>query len=169
MSKKNQKLTLDVVEQASSKYDEVKTGYVNIEVDGENKTFEIDIKKNFSPIGITNLISEFIKNMDFAKNVNKEGFGGISEPYLMYLIIKHFTSLGDSMPNKLDKQLVSLQHMMNTGTFFQIVVQIDEKEIKKLKEKLDEMMKTFESRLDLVEELKDEFYGDKIKNVALME
>lgn len=169
MSKKNQKLTLDVVEQASSKFDEVKTGFVNIEVDGENKIFEIDIKKEFSPIGITNLITEFIKNMDFAKNVNREGFGNISEPYLMYLIIKHFTSLGDSMPNKLDKQLVSLQHMINTGTFFQIMVQIEQSEIEKIKCKLDETLKTIESRVDLLEDLKDEFYGDKIKSVALME
>lgn len=163
------KLTHDILEKSSKELSKTKEGKVELLVDGEKKIFEIDINIVFSPVGITNLISEFVKNMDYAKNVNKEGFGDISEPYLMYLIIKHFTSLGDTMPTKFNEQLVSLKNMMNNTSFFQIIAQVEQSEIEKLKKELDKMLTKIEERVDLVDEMKDEFYGTKIKSKVLMD
>lgn len=168
MAENNQKLTLDLISKAHEKYANIKQIDVQLEVNGEIKTFKLEMYKYFSPVGIKECLTEFIRNMDYAKSSSKDGFGNIQEPYLMYLLIKHFTNLGETMPNTFKEQLASLTHMMNTSAFFQIMVHFDEEEIKKIREELEIMLVTFQDNYQIVEEIKKKAKG-KIQNEDLLE
>jgi uncharacterized protein YpbB len=168
MAENYQQLTDGLISIAHEKYDNIKLIPVNLEIDGEVKTFELEMYKLFSPVGIKECLQEFVVNMDYAKSANKDGFGDVLEPYLMYLLIKHFTNLGESMPNTFKEQLGSLKHMMNTTAFFQIIIQFDPEEIKKIKEELEILIETFEDNYQILEELKKNAKG-KLENPELVE
>ncbi len=163
-----QKLTLEVIEKSNSQYEELKPIEVKLEIDGEIQTFELGVYEKFSPVSIKELIVEYISKIDLARKVNKDGFGNILEPYLMYLIIKHFTELGESMPNDFKKQLSSMKQMMNNSSFFQILSQFDEKEINKIKEQLEVMIATVNENSEALEELRKEYF-DKLQDKSLLD
>jgi uncharacterized protein YpbB len=168
MAENIQQLNFDLISKAHEKYENIKLIPVKLEIDGEVQEFELEMYKLFSPVGIKECITEFVANIDYAKNTNREGFGDIQEPYLMYLLIKHFTNLGESMPNTFKEQLASLKHMMNTTAFFQIMLHFDENEIKKIKDEMESLLETFEDNYHIFEEMKKEARG-KIENEDLLE
>jgi hypothetical protein len=155
MAENKELLNLDLLSKAHEQFENIKEIPVNLNIDGEVRTFTVEMYKYFSPVSIKECLQEYVRNMDYAKVSNRDGFGDIAEPYLMYLLIKHFTNLGETMPSEFNKQLNSLKQMMNTSAFFQILIHFDEEEIKKIKEDLEVMMVTFEDNYKIIEEIKN--------------
>lgn len=168
MEKEKQTSPLDLIAKAHEKYENIKEIPVKLEIEGEVQTVNVEMYKVFSPVGIKECVTEFIGNIDVAKNINKQGFGDVQEPYLMYLLIKHFTNLGEHMPNNFKEQLLSLKQMMNTTVLFQLMVHFDESELDKIKEELEIALETFEDNYQIVEEIK-KMAKDKVVNKDLLD
>lgn len=156
-------LTMDMVEQANVEYENIKEILVDIEINNEIKIVKVSMYKVFSPVAIRDCLTEYIRNMEKAKNISKLGFGDIAEPYLFYLFIKYFTTLGEEMPTKFNEQLHSMTHMINKGVLFQIVAHFEEEEIDLVVEELDNLTKTFEDNYGLIDEMK-KLARDKVHN-----
>lgn len=169
MSKnKGNKLNLSVIEQSNKKYNEVRTEKVYIDIDGEQKEFEIDIAKTFSPLAVKELLVEYIDNMQTARMSRRYDFEKIAEPYLLYLLIKHFTSLKKEIPRDFKQQLVSLQHMVNSEVFFQIISLFDINEVEKIKKELEMFITMIEENSDEIDKLIEEYYH-KLQDKSLLD
>jgi hypothetical protein len=161
-----QKLSMEFISKASEKYENIKEVELELEIDGENKKFVVELYKHFSPISIKKCISEFVEKMERAKIVDKNGFGNITQPYLIFLIIKHFTTL--NLPESFEEQILTLEKMVNTGILFKIFLNFDEEEIKKINDELEFILNNFDKNKEIVEGLKKEF-RNKIENKFLLD
>lgn len=153
-------LTINMIAKSHEQFENVVLVPINLEVDGEIKQFKIEMYKIFSPIDITSLVHEFVKNIDLARKKDKLGYKDILQPYLMWLLIKHFTNLGEQMPEKFSEQLVSLKHMINTHLLYQIALCFDEEQIERVNKELNALVDNFEDKKEskmseLYEEYKD--------------
>lgn len=146
--------TMDMLSRAHKKYENLKEAFIAVNVDGEEKVVTVEVYRIFSPIAIKQCIAEYVKNMEVAKNVDKYGMEDVAEPYLLYLMVKHFTTLGESMPKNFKEQLTSLQYMINENVLFQIVAHFDETEVERVKKGIEEIIVTFEDNYGLVDEMK---------------
>lgn len=155
-----EKFTFDLISKSHKKFENIKIIPIKVEVDGEIKETELGIYKIFSPTKISECTKDFIKNIDKARKIDRDGFGDITEPYLMWLIIKHFSEMEDAMPNDFNKQVNSLMEMVNTGVLFQIMVHFDNEQIELIKESLEIALATFNENephmLELKEKIKKE-------------
>ena len=149
-----EKLTSELISRSHERFENIKVIPVNVDVDGEIKEVELEVFKLFSPTKIQECTREFIQNIDKARKVDRDGFGDITEPYLMWLIIKHFSEMENSMPNDFEKQIMSLKQMINTGVLFQIIVHFDNEQIELIKESLEIALATFNENEPHLIELK---------------
>jgi uncharacterized protein (UPF0297 family) len=150
MTEQLQSLDFQLIERASEKYENIKEAIINMEVDGEVQPFIVEIYKHFSPVQVKMCVQEFVEKLHHVRTHDKSGFEGVVMPYMMFLIIKHFTTL--KLPNRFAEQLVAIEHMTNTGTMFQIFMYMDENEVNKVKQEVGFVVENFESNL---EETKD--------------
>lgn len=155
-----EKLTYELISRSHETFENVKVIPLKIVVDEEVKEVELEILKMFSPTKIQECTREFIKNIDKARKVDRDGFGDITEPYLMWLIIKHFSEMEESMPNDFEKQILSLKQMVNTGVLFQIIVHFDNEQIELIKESLEIALATFNENEPHMLELKNRIKKD---------
>lgn len=167
-------LTMEVIEKSAQSFEKTKKVDVIVEIDGEKRAFEIEVYKKFSPVKIQGLLKEYVKNLDIArlkqyqKVKTREFQVNIAEPYFLYMLVKYFTNLGESMPTEFDKQIASLEHMINTTVLFQIVANFDESEIQKIKEALETLLENLESNIENIDELIEEYY-DKLEDKSLLD
>jgi hypothetical protein len=159
-------LTLDDIFKASDKYENVKEIQFDLEIDGELRHFSVEIYKYFSPIHVKQCIMEFISKMEHVKSVDKDGFGDIAYPYLMFLMVKHFTTL--KLPEAFNEQVVVLKKMLETGVLFKIYLNFDENEIKKIHDELKFIIDNFDKNIDAVNKFKEEL-REQIQNKELLE
>ncbi len=163
-----QDFDLSLLSKSHDKFENIKEVYIDIDVDGETVRRKIDMYKVFSPVGVQACITEFIKNIDYARKVERDLFEDILEPYLLFLLIKHFTTLGDQIPKEFKKQIVVLEQLINTGVLFQIIVHFEEEEIQRVRSELELAIHTFEDNYGIVESLK-EVYREKLDDKSLVE
>lgn len=151
-----EKFSLDLISKSHEKYENLKTITIFMDVDGELKETELDIYKIFSPVKIEECITELINNMDKIRRLKGRSFNleGVIEPYLMWLIVKYFTELEDSMPKKFEDQIISIKEMINTGVLYQIIANFDTEQIELIRENLEIAVETFENNKDVLDKLK---------------
>jgi hypothetical protein len=166
MTEQIQNLSLDMLAKASEKYENIKEVFLELDIDGETKTFKVEMYKHFSPLHIKQCVSEFIEKLDMARRVNKYGLGNIVEPYMIFLLIKHFTTL--QLPEKFEHQLKVLEQMVNTGVLFKIFVHFDENEVELIRKEIDNILNKFKENEESLETLKKE-YKLKLTNKDLLE
>lgn len=166
MTEQIQNLSMELIEKASEKYSNIREVVVKMEVDGVVRPFVVEVFKIFSPVSIKQCVQEFINKMDMAKARDKEGFGDIMIPYLMFLIVKHFTTL--KLPNTFAQELKAIEHMTNTGTLFQIMMYMDENEVSKVKDEINFVLENFDKNLPEFEEIKKAI-SKKLANKDLVE
>lgn len=166
MAENIQSLDMTLIEKASEKYSNVREVFVQMEIDDEVKPFKVEIYKVFSPIGVKSCVRELIEKLDMVKARNKDGLGDIVIPYMMFMIIKHFTTL--ELPNVFSHQIKALEHMTNTGILFQIFMYFDENEVNKIREEIIFILDNFESNLPEIEKLREEIRA-KLKDKSLVE
>jgi hypothetical protein len=134
MAKALEKLSFEAIEQSNSKYEEVTERYVTLEVNGEDKEFIVEMYKHFSPLGVEAMVRDFHEKLDTVRRKNKKSWENMFSPYLLFLLIKHFTNL--HLPDEFAQQLKAIENMTNTGALFQIFSFMDEDEINKVKDEL---------------------------------
>lgn len=163
-----EELTLDMLTLANEKYANLKEILIEMEVEGKPRIFRVGMYKAFSPFAVKDCVMEFIKNISTARIFDKDGFGDIQEPYLMWLLIKHFTTIGESLPSDFSKQLDSLKVMINNGIFFQMVIHFDEDEVAKINTEMNEVLEAFVGNKEIFEEIKNR-NADKITDKSILE
>lgn len=166
MADKIQSLDMELIERASEKYSNVREVIIHMEIDGEVKPFFVEIYKVFSPVGIKQCVAELIEKIDLVKTRDKDGFGNIIIPYMMFMIIKHFTTL--NLPNVFSHQLKAIEHMTNTGTLFQIFMHFNENEVNKVREEISFVIDNFDKKLPDIEKLRKEIQ-EKLVDKSLAE
>lgn len=153
---------LDLVEKSNSKFKLQKPVSIKGEVlqnDGKSKIEEEEIlvDRIFSPKKISKLMNEFYTNSNKLKNqVKEEDYENILEPYLMFLMVKHFSDVGEYFPVDLEKQINLMDKMIDTSTLIQIFTSFEEREIKKINEEIEISLSVFEANQEHLEEVKDE-------------
>lgn len=154
MTENLQNLDLQLIEKASEKYENIREVAVSMEIDDEIKTFKVEIYKHFAPVQVTACVQELIDKIDLVRSYDKRGFGNIIVPYMMFMIIKHFTTL--SLPKVFAHQLAAIERMTNTGTLFQIFMHMDENEIEKIKSEMMFVIENFDEKMEGVAELREQ-------------
>lgn len=163
-----EELTLDMLTLANEKYENLKEILVEMEVRGDMRVFRVGMYKVFSPFTIRDCVMEFIKNMSTARVFDKDGFGDVQEPYLMWLLIKHFTTIGENLPNKFSEQLDSLKVMINNDLFFQLIIHFDENEVAKLNTELNSILEAYTENKEIFQQMKVE-NADKFTDKSILE
>ncbi|MCY9545322.1 hypothetical protein M5X02_32355, partial [Paenibacillus alvei] len=147
-----QTLDFQTIERASEKYENLREVVVKMEVDGKIESFIVEIYKHFSPVQIKMCVQELVEKLDHVRAHNKGEVNSIIVPYMIFLIIKHFTTL--TLPNSFPQQLKAIEHMTNTGTMFQIFMNMDEEQITLIQEEVSFVVDNFNNNVDQVEEFK---------------
>lgn len=165
MAEAIEKLSLDMLVSASEKYENINELTLELEINGEVKTAIVELYKYFSPMQVKDCVKEFIQKFDIIRKKDKDGFGDITEPYLMFLIIKHFTTM--EFPDDLQSQLKYIERMLNTGIMFKIFTAFDDKEIVKIREQIEFVLENFGKNEEIMKELKQSMKG-KLENPSLI-
>lgn len=159
-------LDFQLIERASEKYENLKEVLVQMEIDGKIESFVVEIYKHFAPIQITQCVQELIEKLDHVRATNKGSVDGMVVPYMIFLFIKHFTTL--ELPNKFAEQLKAIEYMTNTGTMFQIFMSFDEDEIGKVQSEIAKVVENFNSNMEGMEEFKEQLRS-KLVDKSLLE
>lgn len=159
-------LSMELINKANEKYESVNHVIIQVEINGQFQPARVGIYKEFSTVGIKQCIAELIDKLDMAKARDRVGFVDAIMPFMMFMMIKHFTTL--NMPVVFAEQLKAIDHMINTGTLFQIFMNFDEEQVKRVQEELQFVLDSFESKSDEIEKLKVEI-KDKLVNKDLLE
>lgn len=167
MTHEYQSLDYQVIEKASEKYENLKEVLVLLEVDGKLRSYSVEMYKHFSTVQITQCVREIIEKLDHLRVRNKgEIERSVVVPYMIFLIIKHFTTL--NLPNTFAEQLKAIENMTNTGAMFQILMAFDENEVAKVQSEVNRVLENFDKNLEEVEDLKRDLML-KITDKTLLE
>ena len=123
---------------------------VLMDVRGETNSFVVKVYGKFSPLKVKMCVQELILQLDKARGKREDAIDNISVPYMIFMIIKHFTTL--KLPNSFAEQLVAIEHMTNTGTMLQIFAQMDVVEINKVQDEVQSVLEAFNSNVDKSED-----------------
>lgn len=159
-------LDYSIIQKSSEKYKNINEAVIHLEVEGEQVPFKVEVYKVFSPVSIKECVVELVQKIDSAKKVDRDGFGDILTPYVMFLCVKHFTTL--ELPEKFAEQVLAIENMLNTGALMQIYLHLDEGQLELVKEEIDRTLEVFNNNRALVDKLKVESV-DKVFDKQLME
>ncbi|MBG9737836.1 hypothetical protein [Paenibacillus alvei] len=166
MAKRVKNLNYELITQMNEKFNEMKKVVVTIDIGDKAQQFGLEICKYFSPAKMDSCITELIDKLDQAKLQDKEKYEQIIVPYLMFLTVKHFTTL--ELPSTFSEQLQAIETMINTGTLFQIYMSFEEKELERLSSTLRSAIDTFHANAKEFEELKEKM-KTQLADKSLME
>lgn len=166
MAEQLQALDFQIIERASEQFSNIREIAVHMEIDGKVERFMVEIYKHFAPIQIRSCVEELIEKLDLVRLRTKNNIGAMMMPYTIFLIIKHFTTL--KLPNSLPEQLKAIEHMINTGTMFQIFLSMDEDEVSKVREEVAFALENLNSNLAEVEAFRNEI-REKLVDKSLLD
>lgn len=141
----NKKLDLHLIEEANKKYD-MKTVSIPVELNGEMQNAELKIYKKFPPTIVAKCLEEFVQKMSFVMEKNRGYFQEIYEPYLMFMIIKHFSDF--PAPTEYEKQIKVIRMMIDNDLLYKIFCEFDPNEISKLSNVLEETAKQLDENAE---------------------
>ena len=155
---------IELIEQSTEKFELQKDIEIEVEVfNKENGKIELEtaplkIDKIFSPTKLKRCILEYITNSieiksKYSKN---EEYIGVLEPYLIFMLIKHFSSLGEFMPTKIPEQVALMNSMIDSSVLFQIMMEFEVGEIDRAREEVEIILAVFDSNMEEVEQIKKE-------------
>lgn len=154
-----EKNLLNLIEESGKKFDLQTEVMIKVEVYDEktdSTTIEeapIKIDKIFSPTKVKKCVYEYISNVTKMKSKysQDDDYVGVLEPYLIFMLVKHFSSLGKDIPQDIPTQIALMQNMIDSSALFQIMIKFDEDEITKIKEEIEIALAVFNANLEEVE------------------
>jgi hypothetical protein len=159
-------LNYNLIEKASEKYENLKEVVVKMEIDGRIQEFVVEIYKHFSPVQIKMCVRELVEKLDYVKVKSNGDVNSMTVPYMIFLVIKHFTTL--ELPNTFAEQLKAIEHMTNTGTMFQIFIAFEQDELNKVLEEVNFIVDNFNGNMKEVEDFKSQI-KETLKDKSLLE
>lgn len=141
-----------------------------ITVKGQSEDYDLLVDRWFSKTKTTQLIQELREKLAGFKRNQAEILGQNLYAYIVFLAIKHFTSL--DIPEDYGSQLIVLEHLSETGLFTQIVDQLPVGEMEWL---FDQIIGTSEKieqvRMDVINKLYEEgilLENEEIENLLMV-
>lgn len=125
-TKKAKKLNLSTVTKDAKALEEQLLVVVNSPVNGES--YELSIDKKFRKSKTLLMCAELLDTYQFAK-LNNIQFDLIFQQFSLLLLIKHFTSFGASMPEKINEQIGLLSKLDDLGLLELIIEAMPEDEV----------------------------------------
>lgn len=159
-------LDFQIIERASEKYANLREVIVHVELEEKIEPFIVEIYKHFSSIQIKDCVAELVEKLDYVRPHTKSDTSNIMVPYMIFLIIKHFTTL--KLPDSFPEQLKAIEHMTNTGTMFQIFMSMDEEEISKVQDEVSFVVDNLNLNVAKTEEYKN-LIREKLVDKSLLD
>ncbi|OME53979.1 hypothetical protein BSK59_15470 [Paenibacillus odorifer] len=159
-------LDFQIIERASEKYANLREVIVHIELEEKIESFIVEIYKHFSPLQIKDCVAELVEKLDYVRPHTKNDTSNIMVPYMIFLIIKHFTTL--VLPDSFPEQLKAIEHMTNTGTMFQIFMSMDEEEIARVQDEVSFVVDNLNLNVAKTEEYKN-LIREKLVDKSLLD
>lgn len=168
MAENKRMLDVEMIDGANKKYEKTKDVPLQVEVTNEDGEIEkqeaiVEIDVTFSPTKIKSCVREFIDKMDYLRKIRALD-DSIQELYLLFIVIKHFSSL--QLPQTYKAQIQSIEKMLNNDLLFPIYAEFEPTELEKISIELKESV-------EMIDKGMDEFYknADKslLENVGLLE
>lgn len=139
------------IDKANQKFEDKKEVVLQLEYSGEMHDAVVYIDKVFSPSKVKICIDEYISQLRHAKAFNL-GFDQIAyEMYMIFLIIKNFSSL--ELPLRIEEQIPLIAKMMDTNILFPIFKEFDPTEIEKMTVELYAAIHRIEAQSEMFEEV----------------
>jgi hypothetical protein len=145
-----EKLSIEKLEQYEQALKDSERVEFSIEYEGKEETVYITVDKVFTKTSISACINEYVRNVDKLRKRKVDIENGFLEMYLLFMLIKHFTDL--DMPTQIEKQLIVMERLINTGLIFYIFMEFPQEQIAKLMRELDKLTELFVQQLENVEE-----------------
>lgn len=166
MTNQTKSLDYHLIERASDKYENIKEVVVFMEIDNRIESFIVETYKHFSPLQISQCVQELVQKLDHVRVKDNKKMASLLVPYMMFLIVKHFTTL--ELPSDLPRQLKAIENMINTSVLFQIFIAFEQEEIEKVQSEVSYVLENFEKNNEYIEKFKEEI-KDKLIDKSLLE
>ncbi|TVX86078.1 hypothetical protein [Paenibacillus agilis] len=167
MTEQIRSLDFQTIERASEKYANLREVVVQMEIENDEiESFIVEIYRYFSPVQIKMCVQELVEKLDHVRAHNKGQVTTIMVPYMVFLIIKHFTTL--KLPNRFAEQLKAIEHMTNTGVLFQIFMNMDAEQINLIQQEVAFVVDNFNNNMEQVEEFKNQI-REQLVDKSLLE
>lgn len=139
-------LDVNLLEKADSKYS---TRFVELDIEIEGKTQKavLEIDEVFRQSKIKACVQEFVEKMDYTVKIDKSFLEGVQEVYLIFLIIKHFSSF--PAPNSYTEQVKIINKFIDNKLLFEIYKEFDRDQIARIQEELNDVLDKFDENIDI--------------------
>jgi hypothetical protein len=148
MAKKASKLDLGFLNKANKQYDKKRKVDIPVEIEGKTQLSVLEIDEIFKPSKVRACVEELLNRLDVVRKTNESHLQDVLEAFLIFLLIKHFTSF--PAPVHYKEQVKVIQMLIETGLLYTIFAQFDFKEIEKV-------MSEVQVVADRIDENVDEF------------
>ncbi|ARF70775.1 hypothetical protein B7C51_25225 (plasmid) [Paenibacillus larvae subsp. pulvifaciens] len=101
--------------------------------------YELSINKYFKEKPIADMIVEFMINYEYSRN-NKIQITDILDEYILFLVIKHFTSIGSDFPSKVEDQIILLWKLIELGLLKNISEVLPSEQLEKIMNRVEHNM-----------------------------
>ncbi len=165
ITKKAKKLNAINLKKDAKVLDEKLQTIVVSNVNGDE--YELTIDKVFKKSKIILLNAQLLDTAQYASLHNID-FTLIFERFTFLMIIKHFTSFGESMPKKINEQIALIEKLDDMGLFEPIIDAMPQSEIEKVLMSIQENVDTYTERLNQAEIALNDF-NDAASNMIDLE
>lgn len=165
MEQKIEQLSFESIKEASKKYENINEVIIKLEINGEVTPFKVEMYRHFSPVAIRAFLAELVTKMDRMRLRNKQFIDSFLTPYIMFLSIKHFTTL--KLPDNYDEQIFAIRNMLNTGALIAIYGEFEPTEIEGLMREIELILETFKTNEKELDNFKASM-KDKLNNPDLL-
>lgn len=142
---KEKKLDLALLNKADAKY-KTKEVKIPLIIEGKTQIAVLEIDEVFRPSKIKSCVEEFVEKMDFTRKIDKSRIEGLYEVYLIFLIIKNFSSF--PAPSSYTKQIKVIQSMIDNNILFPIYSHFNPIEIAKINDEVRDVLRMFDDKFD---------------------
>jgi hypothetical protein len=155
-------LDLEMLEKSHNQYTKTKKEQIPVNIEGKEQLATLELDVIFKPSKIRSCIEEYVEKMDAVTKMNRRHLHEVMEAYLIFMIIKHFTSF--PIPNKYEDQVKVLQMMIETGLLYRIYAKFDQNELAKIHEEVSFVAEKLDESTDMVIEMSERMGFDTNTN-----
>lgn len=125
---------IEVLVDIDSRFSEQKKLTMEIEHKGETKEFALYIDQEFRPSKIRTCVEDLVDKMHAVRKINRLNQQEIGEAYLVYMLIKHFTSFPS--PELMEDEVKVIQMLIDNGLLYRIYAHFNPDQLEKVQEEV---------------------------------
>lgn len=131
---KEKNLDLLLVNEAFQEKNKKRKTTIPVTVNGRTEDAVLYIDEVFAESKIRNCVQEFVSRIDAVRKMNEGRFNEVIESYMLFLIIKYFSSF--PAPDKYKEQVVVINMLLETNLLYRIFAEFNPEEIQKITDEI---------------------------------